>query len=79
MNKTCAICADLVDAEAGTLEPLGRDDALVFVCSGCATERPVAKFGPERGFEPQGSLPQRSQGKGAPRITPRMWARKSRA
>lgn len=49
----CAICTD----EAATLvrRPLGKNDALVSVCLDCDTTKPVAKMGPERGFEPSGS------------------------
>jgi len=49
--KTCAMCVELVPASSMKLEPLGKNDAMVLVCRDCATdEKPVAKFGPERGY-----------------------------
>lgn len=41
--RTCAICTSLV--ATGSLQPLGRNDALVFVCARCNDERPVEKQG----------------------------------
>jgi hypothetical protein len=45
----CAICCD----EKGPFvrRPLGKDDALVFVCTDCDSETPREKFGPELAYE----------------------------
>jgi len=48
----CAICTD--ETTDLVKRPLGKDDALVNVCNDCDTTKPVAKMGPERGFEPSG-------------------------
>jgi len=39
------------------MEPIGRNDALVPVCSECATETPIATFAPEMAYEPDDRMP----------------------
>ena len=53
-NRLCAICAE--DRVGCTQQPLGRGNALVWVCPSCNNDAPVASHGPERGYEPSGSI-----------------------
>lgn len=53
--RFCAICAD--DVEHPRMRPLGRNDALVAVCPSCDEDPAVTRYGPERGFVPNGGLP----------------------
>lgn len=50
---SCAVCTSVTGPF--TLEPLGRDDALVNVCAACSAPA-FEKCGPERGYEPKGGL-----------------------
>lgn len=38
MSKFCAICIGAIQRGTGSLEPLGRNDALVLVCARCSSE-----------------------------------------
>lgn len=49
--KSCAICANPIKGTPH-LEPIGRNDALVFVCSSCATEPAREIQGPTLAYEP---------------------------
>lgn len=59
-KKTCAICVALVLAHEGGMHPLGRNDAMVFVCERCSGERAVTKNGPELGYASGGGFPTRA-------------------
>jgi hypothetical protein len=50
----CAICTS--PRGPFVREPLGRDNALVSVCSECVTEPARAETGPDRSYEPTGGL-----------------------
>lgn len=51
----CALCCDDIVGEP-YIEPIGRDDADVTLCSSCATEIPRA-YDATRGYESSGGLP----------------------
>lgn len=55
--RSCAICAGLVADDPPRREPLGKGGASVIVCAACATESPIARTGPDRGYEPTGGMP----------------------
>src|SRR5690349_16955294 len=50
----CAVCSRTITGPVHR-EPLGRNDAMVDVCHGCATEPAVAYRGPGRGYEGAGA------------------------
>lgn len=50
----CAICTD--ECSGDRKAPIGRDDAMVVVCSDCDTLPPREKYGPERAYESTGGL-----------------------
>jgi hypothetical protein len=50
---TCAICAS--EREPFTIEPLGRDNAMISVCAACS-EPVFEKSGPFIGYEPTGGM-----------------------
>src|ERR1017187_6911768 len=43
LGSVCAICCADIPAGKAFREPLGRGDALVDVCTACATEPPITK------------------------------------
>lgn len=53
MTAFCAICTS--DAANGTMEPLGKNNALVRVCRDCSEQRPEHKTS-TRSYEPTGGL-----------------------
>ncbi len=52
---TCAIC--VAECAGDRKAPLGRNDAMVIVCSDCDTLPARAYTGPDRSYEPTGGLP----------------------
>lgn len=54
MKPCCAVCGNETDVTV--MRPLGRNDALVPVCTACDTEPATTKEGPFLGFVPSGGL-----------------------
>lgn len=54
-TRTCAICVE--PAVSGAMEPMGKGGAMVFVCSGCSTNKPTQRLGTERGYETRDRAP----------------------